>query len=74
MLDYGFDTGGSPPGDMPITTEIVEHYDPEFVRKFDLGDPAFQKGFEPGNRHGRSMARAIGGSRASCRKALSFIC
>ena len=59
VLDYGFDASTSPPGDLPASTEIVEHYDPDFVRKFDLGDPEFRKPFEPKNRHGRIMARAI---------------
>ena len=36
---------------------LVEHYDPEFVKRNNLGDPAFQKGFLPGNIHGRLMAQ-----------------
>ena len=38
---------------------VVEHYDPEFVRRYGLGDPDYRKGFEPVNRHGRVMAQIV---------------
>jgi len=66
VLDYGFDGAGEGRGYLPEGVELVEHYDPEFVRRFGLGDPDFRKPFEPGNRHGREMAQiawAVTGSR-----------
>src|SRR4051812_40905084 len=33
----------------PAGTVLVEHYDPEFVRRTNLGDPEYRKGFAPGN-------------------------
>src|SRR5262249_27241110 len=58
VLDYGFDGAGTRPY-LPAGTVIVEHYDPAFVRRFNLGDPDYRKGFAPGNRHGRVMAQLV---------------
>jgi hypothetical protein len=66
VLDYGFDGYDGTKPYLPANTVIVEHYDPEFVRRFDLGDPGYRKGFEPGNAHGRLMAQiawAVAGGR-----------
>ena len=59
VLDFGFD--GVAPGRsyLPESAVVVEHYDPEFVRRFGLGDPEYRKGFDPGNRHGRVMAQLM---------------
>ncbi len=59
VLDYGFEGLGAGRGYLPEGTEIVEHYDPDFVRGFGLGDPKYRKPFEPGNRHGREMAQIV---------------
>src|ERR1700744_4206324 len=59
VLDFGFDGVGSGRPYLPESTEVVEHYDPAFVRQFGLGDPDYRKGFEPLNRHGRVMAQII---------------
>jgi hypothetical protein len=59
VLDYGFEGLGDGRGYLPENAEVVEHYDPDFVRRFDLGDPAYRKDFEPGNRHGRIMAQIV---------------
>jgi len=59
VLDFGFDGMGGNRPYLPSSAEVVEHYDPEFVRRNGLGDPAFRKGFEPGNRHGRDMAQVV---------------
>jgi hypothetical protein len=60
VLDTGFagmDIGGPY---LPRNAEVVEHYDPDFVRRFpSLGDPDYRKEFEPGNRHGRVMAQIV---------------
>jgi hypothetical protein len=67
VLDYGFDGLGQGKGYLPESAEIVEDYDPEFVRRFGLGDPEYRKSFEPLNRHGREMAQivwSVSGSRA----------
>ena len=59
VLDYGFDGLGSGRGYLPEGAVVVEHYDPELVRRFGLGDPEYRKPFEPLNRHGREMAQVV---------------
>ncbi|MCA1684785.1 MAG: S8 family serine peptidase, partial [Planctomycetia bacterium] len=59
VLDYGFDGVGGGRNYLPENSVVVEHYDPAFVRRFDLGDPDYRKGFEPANRHGRVMAQIV---------------
>jgi hypothetical protein len=59
VLDYGFDGIDGVRPYLPANTVLVEHYDPEFVRKHQLGDPEFRKGFAPGNKHGRVMAQIV---------------
>lgn len=59
VLDYGFEGIRSGRPYLPPSTVVVEHYDPEFIRRFRLGDPDYRKPFEPGNRHGRVMAQII---------------
>jgi hypothetical protein len=59
VLDYGFaglDTGRRY---LPEGTTLVEHYEPEFVRRFKLGDPDFRKPLDPANVHGRLMAQIV---------------
>jgi hypothetical protein len=57
VLDSGFDGLDGKRPYLPKSAVVVEHYDPEFVRRNALGDPAFKKGFLPGNIHGRLMAQ-----------------
>lgn len=59
VLDYGFDGIGSGRPYLPDDTMVVEHYDPDFVRRFGLGAPGYRKAFEPSNRHGRLMAQIV---------------
>lgn len=59
VLDYGFEGIGSGRPYLPAGAVVVEDYDPEFVRRFGLGDPGYRKPFEPGNRHGRALAQII---------------
>jgi hypothetical protein len=59
VLDYGFDGVGDSRGYLPANTVVVEHYDPDFVRRFNLGDPEYRKPLEPRNRHGRLMAQIV---------------
>jgi hypothetical protein len=59
VLDYGFDGAGSGRSYLPENTVLVEHYDPQFVHRFNLGDPEYRKPLEPGNIHGRVMAQII---------------
>ena len=59
VLDYGFDGVGEARSYLPANAVVVEHYDPDFVRRNGLGDPEFRKPFEPFNRHGRSMAQIV---------------
>jgi hypothetical protein len=58
VLDYGFAGAGSKPY-LPDNAVVVEHYDPDLVRRFHLGDPDYRKALEAGNRHGRTMAQTI---------------
>lgn len=62
ILDYGFDGIDGKRPYLPADAVLVEHYDPEFVRRFTLGDPEYKKGFEPGNVHGRQMAQIVWGT------------
>jgi Subtilase family len=59
VLDYGFEGVDGVRPFLPAGTVVVEHYDPEFVRRHGLGDPQFRKGFAPGNKHGRLMAQLV---------------
>jgi hypothetical protein len=59
VLDYGFDGIGTGKRYLPESAELVEYYDPAFVRRFGLGDPEFRKPFEPLNHHGRIMAQIV---------------
>ncbi|HEX3152716.1 MAG TPA: S8 family serine peptidase [Gemmataceae bacterium] len=59
VLDYGFDGVDGIRSFLPANTVLVEHYDPEFVRRHHLGDPEFRKAFAPGNKHGRAMAQIV---------------
>ena len=59
VLDYGFDGLDGKRPYLPPGYVVVEHYDPDFVRRHNLGDPAFRKPFEPGNSHGRLMAQIV---------------
>jgi hypothetical protein len=61
ILDYGFEGIDGKRPYLPDDAVVVEHYDPEFVRRFNLGDPDFRKGFEAGNVHGRLMAQIVWG-------------
>jgi len=66
VLDYGFDGLGTGRPYLPSDAVVVEHYDPDFVRRFDLGDPSYRKAFESPNSHGRVVAQivwAVTGSR-----------
>jgi hypothetical protein len=59
VLDYGFAGVGSGRRYLPEGTVLVEHYDPDFVRRFQLGDPDYRKPLDPANAHGRIMAQIV---------------
>jgi hypothetical protein len=59
VLDYGFDGVDGVRAYLPPSTVVVEHYDPDFVQRFKLGDPEYRKDFEPLNRHGRTLAQIV---------------
>jgi Subtilase family len=59
VLDYGFDGIDGVKPYLPANAVLIEHYDPEFIRRFHLGDPAFRKSFAPLNNHGRTMAQIV---------------
>lgn len=59
VLDSGFAGVDGKRPYLPADAVVVEHYAPDFVRKFDLGDPDFQKPFRPGDVHGRLLAQVV---------------
>ena len=59
VLDSGFDGADGKRPYLPVGTVVVEHYDKDFVRKFNLGDPEFARPFAAGNAHGRQMAQLV---------------
>jgi hypothetical protein len=61
VLDYGFEGVDASRPYLPADTVVVENYDPEFIRRFNLGNPEFTKPFAPGNTHGRVMAQIVWG-------------
>lgn len=61
VLDFGFDGIDGKRPYLPLNAVLVEHYDPGFIRKYNLGDPTFTKEFVSGNSHGRSMAQIVWG-------------
>jgi hypothetical protein len=59
VLDYGFAGMETGRPYLPEGTVLVEHYDPDFVRRFKLGDPDYKKPLDPANHHGRSVAQIV---------------
>jgi hypothetical protein len=59
VLDNGFAGLDGTRRYLPEGAVVVEHYDPEFVRRFKLGDPDFRKPLDPANPHGRLMAQIV---------------
>ena len=59
ILDSGFDRIDGKRPYLPKSAVVVEHYDPEFIKRHKLGDPDFQKPFVPGESHGRLMAQIV---------------
>lgn len=58
ILDSGF-AGVTERPYLPKSAVVVESYDPEFVTKFNLGDPTYSKPFTPGDAHGRLLAQLV---------------
>jgi hypothetical protein len=59
VLDSGFAGADGTRPYLPADTVLVEHYDPEFIRRFDLGDPDFRRPLNPGDPHGRMLAQLV---------------
>ena len=59
VLDYGFAGLDSGRRYLPEGAIVVEHYDPNFVRRFKVGDPDYRKPLDPANAHGRIMAQIV---------------
>jgi hypothetical protein len=59
VLDHGFAGFDGGHNYLPEGTVLVEHYDPEFIRRFNLGDPEYRKPLDPSNPHGRLMAQIV---------------
>ena len=75
VLDYGFEGVVAGEGRyLPAGAEVVENYDAEFIRRNNLGDPEYRKGFEPGNRHGRDMAQIVWGLAGGRPSGPKFLC
>ncbi len=58
VLDSGF-AGAKERPYLPASAILVENYDPEFVTKFNLGDPSYQKPLNPLDTHGRLLAQLV---------------
>jgi hypothetical protein len=59
VLDYGFAGLDGGRRYLPEGAVLVEHYDADFVRRFNLGDPDYRKPLDPANAHGRLMAQIV---------------
>ncbi len=59
VLDTGFAGVDGKRPYLPANTTVVEHYPADFVQRQNLGDPAFQRPFTPGDAHGRLMAQLV---------------
>jgi hypothetical protein len=59
VLDYGFAGLDGTRRYLPEGAVLVEHYDPDFVRRSKLGDPDYRKPLDPANPHGRLMAQIV---------------
>ena len=59
VLDSGFAGLDGKRPYLPANAVVVENYDRDFVRKFNLGDPEYIKPFLPGDSHGRAMAQLV---------------
>ena len=59
VLDAGFAGVNGKRAYLPATAVVVENYDADFIRLFNLGDPAFARPFAAGNAHGRLMAQLV---------------
>jgi hypothetical protein len=59
VLDAGFAGFDGKRPYLPANATLVEHYDRDFIRRFNLGDPDFTKGLNPGDAHGRIMAQLV---------------
>ena len=59
VLDSGFAGLDGKRPYLPADAVVVEHYGSEFIKKFNLGDPEFQKPFRPGDAHGRLLAQIV---------------
>ena len=59
VLDTGFAGVDGKRPYLPANTTVVEHYPADFVQRNNLGDPAFQRPFTPGDAHGRLMAQLV---------------
>jgi Resolvase, N terminal domain len=69
VLDYGFAGLDSGRRYLPEGAIVVEHYDPDFVRRFKVGDPDYRKPLDPANAHCRIMAQivwAVAGGAVGC--------
>lgn len=59
VLDTGFAGVDGKRPYLPVNATVVEHYPADFVKRNNLGDPAFQRPFTPGDAHGRVMAQLV---------------
>jgi hypothetical protein len=60
IIDNGFSGYEAGSGQLPASTVLVESYDPEFVKKHNLGNPAYQEKMAQ-TEHGTQMAEIAWG-------------
>ncbi len=59
VLDSGFAGVDGKRPYLPSNATVIEHFDPKFVTKYGLGDPAFTRPFVSAETHGRAMAQLV---------------
>ena len=59
ILDSGFAGIDGKRAYLPSSAVLVEHYDRDLIRRFNLGDPEFTRPFAAGDAHGRAMAQLV---------------
>jgi hypothetical protein len=59
VLDAGFAGFDGKRPYLPANAVLVEHYDRDFIKRFNLGDPEFTKPLNPADSHGRAMAQMV---------------
>lgn len=58
VIDNGFSGYDAEKKTLPSSTKLIAKYDPEFIKKYGLGDPETNEGLTP-SEHGHTMAQIV---------------